>query len=142
MNIRGQIWEENETHIVLKLHEPYWSAWQKFKWEKGVEGLGISIEAIRIAELKNKKIRLDVRKYGSYEITWSKARENGHEFIPRDNKPILVVPRTAFDKCSDKRPCKLTDIEHVILDGNIIFSCKNCGHGQMTSQTEIVEHLN
>jgi hypothetical protein len=81
------------------LREPFWSAYKKYKWESGIEGFGVSLEAIRMAEALKKKIRVNVVKYGSYEINPSKALLFGdNRFYSRDKKVLLVIPRTAFDR--------------------------------------------
>lgn len=107
MRIRNQIWIDTQTHLVLALHEPYWSGWKKYGWEKGVPGLGISVEAIEKAQELGKKIRVNVLKYGSYEITPTKAQQyNTNKFVPRDMRPILVIPRTAFDSIPVEKTVK------------------------------------
>jgi hypothetical protein len=99
MKIRNQVWLESDTHLILTLRSPFWSAWKRYGWEEGVEGFGISLLAIKKAEQLNKKIRINVIKYGSYEITPKKALDfMGNYFFPRDNKILLVIPRTSFDR--------------------------------------------
>jgi len=99
MKIRNQVWLESETHLIVTLREPFWSAYQKYGWEEGIEGLGVSVEAIKKAADLGKKIRVNVVKYGSYEITAKKAMIfMGNFFFPRDKKALLVIPRTAFDR--------------------------------------------
>ena len=93
MKIRNQVWIETDTHLVITLHEPYWSAWSKFGWPEHVEGLGLSVEAIREAYNKGLKIRVNVLKYGSYEINAKKAGDIGcqYTFRSRDKKLIFVI---------------------------------------------------
>jgi hypothetical protein len=100
MKIRNQVWIDTEKYLVITLREPFWSAWKTYGWEYGVEGFGVSLEAIKKAQEINKKIRVRLLRYGSYEISPQKALEAGRKFITRDNKPIMVIPRTAFDKFS------------------------------------------
>ena len=99
MQIRHQPWIEVDKHLVLTLHEPWWGAWQRFGWTKGIEGIGVSREAIQIAKTLGKKIRVNIIKYGSYEITPTKAeRYSSNIFYPRDRKALYVIPRDAFDR--------------------------------------------
>lgn len=106
MKIRNQSWMVTDTHLVLTLYQPFWSAWKIYGWESRFgfkcEGLGISVEAIHKAMELKKKIRVNVIKYGSYEITPSLAEQWGEPFNPRDNKPILVIPRIKFDRIPRK----------------------------------------
>lgn len=103
MNILGQDWIETETHLVIELREPYWSAWKTYNWEKGVEGIGVSIGALAKAESLNKKIQVNVKKYGSYEISPSKCIEyKNNVFKARDNTVLIEIPRTAFEKLPEK----------------------------------------
>lgn len=102
MNIRNQKWTEYPTFIQLKLHQPMWSAYQKYGWERGVEGLGISKEAINFAHTKGKRIRVVMGTYGKYEISPSKCKQAvdtyNSRFTARDGKELIVVPRTYFAK--------------------------------------------
>lgn len=108
MKIRGQTWLDTDTHLVITLHQPFWSAWKMFGWESRFglkcEGLGISVEAIKKAKELKKKIRVNVLKYGAYEITPTQAEQWGEPFLPRDKKPILVVPRAKFDRLPSSVP--------------------------------------
>ena len=99
MRIRGQRWKENKKHIVITLHQPYWGAWKKYGWDYGVEGMGIAPEAIEKAREMGKKLKVNVTKYGSYEITPLRCEPfMKYIFIARDFKKLIVIPRTAFDK--------------------------------------------
>jgi hypothetical protein len=104
MKIRNQTWLDTQTHLVTTLYEPYWSAWKRYGWTKGVEGFGIAIEALEKTEELGLKIKVHVVKYGSYEISTKKARKWMHtKFLPRDHKPIIVIPRTEFDKINTEK---------------------------------------
>lgn len=114
MKIRNQVWIETETHLVILLREPFWSAYKRYGWEYGVEGFGVSKEAIEKAEELGKKIRVNLLKYGSYEITAKRAQKYANNvFIPRDNKPLIVIPRTEFKKISsEERKKEYEEKEH------------------------------
>ncbi len=99
MNIRHQLWIETDKHIVLTLHEPFWGAWKMFGWDHRVEGIGVAVEAIEEARKLKKHIQVNIIKYGNYEITPSKAIGYvDNIFMPRDHKPLIVIPRDAFDR--------------------------------------------
>lgn len=115
MRIRNQVWLESDKFIVITLHEPYWSAWQKYNWEKGIEGIGISLEAIDVARSKKKRIRVKILKYGAYEISPKKALEVAaeYQYIARDRKKLVVIPRTAFDRIAfEKEKKEYEEKEH------------------------------
>lgn len=100
MKISGQNIIVTSTHFIVELHEPFWSAYQKYGWEDRVEGFGISKELVDKAEKENKKII--VRYKGDYEISPKKARKTVNlyhsVFIARNNKLLGIIPRTAFTK--------------------------------------------
>ncbi len=97
-SIRHQKWTETITHIVLRLREPFWSAWQRYGFERGVEGYGLGVEALALAREKGKKIKIVVKKYGTYEFNPTDImmeRYGKNTFTARDHKRLLVIPRTA-----------------------------------------------
>lgn len=99
MRIRNQTWIDTDTHLVILLHQPFWSAYKMFGWEEEVEGFGISEEAIDKAKELGKKIRVNLIRYGNYEITTSKAElYKQFKYTSRDKKPLVVIPRSAFKK--------------------------------------------
>lgn len=111
MRIRNQIWIENDTQLVLTLYEPYWSAWQRYGWPRGVEGFGVSVEAIKKAKELKKHIRINTIKYGSYEATTDQLdKYSANVFVPRDGKAIIVAPRIAFKKIQ-KSPAQKIEAE-------------------------------
>jgi hypothetical protein len=98
MKIRGQSWIETGEHLIIMLREPYWGAWKKYGWEKGVEGMGVSIEAVKEAEEKKKKIMVRLLGRGAYEISPKMALKYAGRFVSRDNKVLLVIPRNKFKR--------------------------------------------
>lgn len=98
MVIRNQNWEETPDTIQITLLEPYWGAWKQYGWERGIEGLSVSSEAVSIALKYSKKIVVVLKKYGSYIITPTKALKYGKLFTARDYKKLYCIPRTAFKK--------------------------------------------
>jgi hypothetical protein len=100
MKIRNQSWIETDEFIAITLLEPYWSAWKKYGWLEGVEGFGISKEAINYAVENKKRIRVHINKYGTYEVGYLKAKKEATSdrlFFSRDKGAIYVLPRFAFD---------------------------------------------
>lgn len=104
MKLRGQTIIETDTHLVVSLKQPYWGAHKKYGFVRGgftsgEEGYGISWEVVTEALARKKKILIRVFKYGNYEISAAKAIEfKDNIFIARDNKPLIVVPRSALTK--------------------------------------------
>ncbi len=98
--IRNQHWTENEQALTITLHQPFWSAWQRYGWEEPVEGFGIALEAVERAEKEKKKIRVLMIHYGMYEVSTKTIRkyENNLFTGTRDKKPLIVIPRTACKK--------------------------------------------
>jgi len=107
MKIRNVEWVETDKYIQVTLRDPFWSAWQKYGWEKNVEGFGISLEAIRYAIRVNKYLVVKTLKYGKYEISPTEAYAEGVEmhnwkFVARDKKILVVLPRTSFKKIENE----------------------------------------
>jgi hypothetical protein len=105
MEIRNQKWQEEEKYILIHLLEPYWSAYKKYNWDHGVEGFGISQEAINYAIKSKKHIRVNVSKYGIYDINPTRLEKEALErriYYPRDHKPLFVLPRNAFDRINEE----------------------------------------
>lgn len=105
MTIRGQMWQETDTHIVIKIHEAWYGAWKRFGWPEGTKGFGVSVEAIHKAKELGKKLEIRLLKYPAvYEITTDKAIEQGQSniFNARDQKPLYILPETALTKLEEK----------------------------------------
>lgn len=101
MRVRGQTVIETDKYFFIRLKEPYWSAWQKYDFEKGVEGFGIAREVINQCIENKKKLRVRIAKYATYEIGYLKLQKemlSKRRYLARDNKVVYVLPRTAFDK--------------------------------------------
>lgn len=112
MRIRGQTVIGTDQYIFIRLREPYWSAWQKYGFEKGVEGFGISKEVIDKCIEQKKKLRVRIAKYATYEIGYTKLQlqaSSDRRYLARDNKVVYVLPRTAFEKIV--REVKQADVE-------------------------------
>jgi len=115
MKIRNQIWIEKEKEIIITLREPYWSAWKRYGWQQGVEGFGVSKEAVDYAIEKKKHLQVHVMKYGTYDINPKKLKRTAtvqRFFIPRDKKPIYVLPRFAFSRVVTRDEKKSEEKEH------------------------------
>lgn len=97
MIIDGQKFETTKTHLILKLNEPWWGAWQRFGWEKGTEGYSINEKAVIYARDNKKKILIK-NKYGNYEISAKKAITTSMPVSARNGTELLCIPRTALKK--------------------------------------------
>ena len=62
MKIRNQTWiKKDDNYFLTRLHEPYWSAYQKYNWEDGVAGIGISSEMVNKAVELVEKITIKMK---------------------------------------------------------------------------------
>lgn len=87
-------------YISMTLQQPYWSAFQVYGWDEGVEGIGINEDIILLAEKEKKKILVNY-KDAKYEITPKKARsicEMYHSYYLAKGVKLYEIPRTAFKK--------------------------------------------
>lgn len=97
MRIAGQRFEVTDRYLILRLNDPYWSAWQRFGWPQDTEGYSVNEEAIKKAMELKKKI-LVKNKYGDYEITPTKALKHGRGLTASNGTPLICIPKYAFDK--------------------------------------------
>ena len=97
MKLHGQNFEVTADYLILRLKDPYWSAWQRFGWVEGTEGYSVNVDAIAKAKDLKKKI-LVKNKYGDYEITPTKAERDGGDIKGRDGTLMLCIPRSSFKK--------------------------------------------
>lgn len=44
--------------MLIKLHQPYWGAWQKYGWDQGVEGYGVDVEKVKEAHRNGENIEI------------------------------------------------------------------------------------
>lgn len=81
--------------MIINVKEPWWSAWQKFGWEKGMWGVGINAKDIQIAQELGEDIHLAVGKK-SYLVKPDRVKEyaetNNTKFRARWNTTLYVVP--------------------------------------------------
>lgn len=102
MKIKGQEFEVTPTYLIIRLKEPYWSAWQRFGWEYSTTGYSVNEEAVnRALELK-KKILVKTR-YGDYEITPKKALREGGRMDASNGTPLICIPKHALKKLADEK---------------------------------------
>lgn len=99
LHIRNQKVVNSKEYIEIVLNQPYWGAWKKYGWERGIEGYGISKEIVNKARDEGKKIKIKLNKYGNYEISAKMVLKKARKFYARDKKLLYVVPRTACKKC-------------------------------------------
>lgn len=83
--------------MKVEINAPWYSAWQTFKWAKGVWGVGISSKDIEKAEKSHDIIELSVS-HKKYKVDPLRVRryaeEHGTTFMARKNTLLYVVPET------------------------------------------------
>lgn len=83
--------------MKISIREPWYSAWQKFNWEKGMWGVGINSRDVQIAEQLGEDIYLTVGKR-EYLVkpgaVKSYAEKNSTKFKARYNTTLYVVPES------------------------------------------------
>lgn len=105
MRIRNQQWiKKDNNYFLTRLHQPFWSAWQRYEWEDGVAGIGISAEMVNKAILNNCGIVVNITKYGVYRINPKKLeRLKGNLFKAHDGKYLYEYPITEFERISKSK---------------------------------------
>lgn len=124
MKIRNQTWiKKDDNYFLTRLHEPYWSAYQKYNWEDGVAGIGISSEMVNKALRDNCGIVVNVTKYGVYRIDpirLEKYHNQNYLYQAVDKKYLYEYPLTEFDLIIKSKEEKLqSEIKEVKRDISI-----------------------
>ncbi len=113
MKIRNQTWiKKDDNYFLTRLHEPYWSAYQKYNWEDGVAGIGISSEMVNKALRDNCGIVVNVTKYGVYRIDpirLEKYHNQNYLYQATDKKYLYEYPLTEFDLVVKSKEEKLQE---------------------------------
>jgi len=96
MKIRNQVWiKKDDNYYLTRLHEPYWSAYQRYGWEYGIAGIGISSEMVNKAIKDNCGIVVNVTKYGVYRINpiiLEKYHNQNYLYQASDKKYLYEYP--------------------------------------------------
>jgi len=96
MKIRNQVWiKKDDNYYLTRLHEPYWSAYQRYGWENGIAGIGISSEMVNKAIKDNCGIVVNVTKYGVYiinPIILEKYHNQNYLYQASDKKYLYEYP--------------------------------------------------
>lgn len=124
MKIRNQTWiKKDDNYFLTRLHEPYWSAYQRYNWEDGVAGIGISSEMVNKALRDNCGIVVNVTKYGVYRIDpikLEKYHNQNYLYQAVDKKYLYEYPLTEFDLIIKSKEEKLqSEIKEVKRDISI-----------------------
>lgn len=97
MKIKGVSFEVTSSYLILRLRDPYWSAYVRFNWPEGTPGFSVNKEAINTAIELKKKI-LVKNKYGDYEISPFRALKYGSPMSASNGTELICIPKTAFKK--------------------------------------------
>jgi len=105
MRVINQQWiKKDNNYFLTRLHQPFWSAWQRYGWEDGVAGIGISAEMVNKAILNNCGIVVNITKYGVYRINPQKLeRLKGNLFQAHDHKYLHEYPINEFERISKSK---------------------------------------
>lgn len=100
--------------MKIRIQEPWWGAWKKFGWAKGIWGVGFKAKDIDKA-IKNKQ-QLEVQiykfkdKYTISPVTVRNfAEKNNSVYIARHKTKLYVVPNTKLKKVTNGKDNPATD---------------------------------
>lgn len=128
MIIDGQGVVETDTDLVFALREPYWSAYKKYGWSNKEAGFGISIDLVREAVAKEKKI-IAIYRGISYNISpitvnnFYKSSKIKPIFLARGKVKLVVVPQskfTALPKRFSKEEYNKKEVERVRVNQDLL----------------------
>jgi hypothetical protein len=129
MYIRNQVWiKQGGNYYLTRLHECYWSAWQRFGWEKGIAGIGIACEVVSRAINDNCGVVIHVAKYGVFRASsevLQKYREQKYLFTAHDHKFLYVYPQNEFEVIKPSTEDKINDNikeEKRVINQQLIFN--------------------
>jgi len=97
--------------IGIKIREPWWGAWKKFGWKKGVPGVGIRKDIIVKAHQEGKGLLITVgKKEDQYFISPNKALDYVAKrksiFLARKGTVLYVIPLDLCDPVTKLEPKK------------------------------------
>ena len=95
MKIRGQIIIRNGDNYFIRIKEAYYGAYQRYSWENGVAGIGISSEMVNKAIKDNCGIVVNITKYGVYRINpiiLEKYHNQNYLYQASDKKYLYEYP--------------------------------------------------
>jgi len=102
MKIRNNNWiRQGDNYFMIRLRQPYWSAWQVYGWEPNIPGIGISAEVVNMALCEDCGIVVNIQKYGVYRINPKKMEKYHNQkylFQSKDKKWLYEFPLTEFDR--------------------------------------------
>ena len=83
------------TKPIFKINTPYWSAYQRYHWEKGMWGVGLDLRRLKRAKEAGIK-QIIVKTYGkTYQVSMRSLTRLFRSQRPVEYKkgtPLLVVP--------------------------------------------------
>jgi len=87
--------------MKINIREPFYGAWKKYGWKKGVWGVGIKQSEIMKAGIYGEKIYITLRDEPTeYMINPKMALKHGKLFKARFDTTLRVIPLNKFEKVS------------------------------------------
>lgn len=90
---------------ILKINEPFWSAWKKYGWTPKVPGIGIKKEFIQKMEKEGGTIFVRIGKEKQvWQISTTKAinlaKKHNSVYHARRGVTLYVIPQDALEKAT------------------------------------------
>lgn len=87
--------------MEIKIQEPWWGAWEKFGWAKGIWGVSIAKHKIEEAIKNKEKVYLNIWKFKKrYEVSpvtvKNYSQKNKTQNLARGNSKVILycIPQT------------------------------------------------
>lgn len=92
--------------MKIVVQEPWWGAWSRFSWAKGIWGVGLDSNKVKNAIKKKQKLEVHIKYFGStFTISPTRVRnyaeENNTIFMAGKAKrktKLYVIPYTKLVK--------------------------------------------
>lgn len=92
--------------MFVRIQEPYWGAWKKFGWAKGIWGVGFKAKDIDKAIKSKEQLEVTIYKFkDTYKISpvtvRNFAEKNNCTYTARHGTKLYVVPNTKLKKVTN-----------------------------------------
>lgn len=87
--------------LIFKIREPYWGAWQRYGWDKGVWGVGLNLRRLKRAKDKGIKqvlIKTQGKTYQVSMLTLTRLFRSDRPVEVKRNTQLMVVPKTKLEE--------------------------------------------
>lgn len=84
--------------MKIYIKEPFWSAWKKFGWDKGIPGVGLDVNTVQQAVNRKEDLEISLYTYPetfiiSGELVQSICESNHYIHHAKNNTTLYIIPK-------------------------------------------------